>query len=494
MELDQFFFRCLLLSFTLGASACGLPAPVELDGGVEPHAGVDAGTDGGEPLSDAGVGLLDFHKVILEDQALPTSVYAADTLTPAQVGEDFRFVAFFLEHAYAAHEYWAEERGVVWSELLTSLQTKAGDREKWSVQQVFDTLIEHLKSKLSDGHMSLYRSGIGSSDYSWESLSNHFGAYTFKEPAQAATADLTRCTATAEIKVLPKQVFIAEGGNLDLHVVLAARPITSVECVGVSLNVQRVATSGRQLPRTFSEKELDATSYYVRMPSFSNIDPTLAARFVASADQARAYSRVVLDLRGNPGGNPESYFEWLERLGVNQEISVPGNSHASGFGVNVLFNNFYEDALNSGPIDPSMAANFRSRLAVTKSALEKNFRDQTFDEYTPANFRGPELEGQLSGSGFSGEVLLLVDEYCYSACEYVALISKQIPKFAVLGESNTGGTLLGADALPLPLPNSKLVLFMPTGITTGTAAHDVEGYGVSPDVWVSPAAMRTLFP
>jgi C-terminal processing protease CtpA/Prc len=251
------------------------------------------------------------------------------------------------------------------------------------------------------------------------------------------------------------------------------------------------------LPAKLTEKELDAATYYVRLPSFSSVDPAQAKAFEESASRARTHATVVLDLRGNPGGDPSIFLLWLEALGVTGKVKFPALVTTDSFAATVLGNNSYEMILHGGiQLDPSVRASIESQLAEQKESAKKDIAAKNVKRMEPVASDTPHYEWTLAPSvpAFEGEVRVLVDARCASACEWSAHLSKQLPKFFVLSDTNTLGALLSGNPAPLPLPASAIGVWIPISMVSRPDQWAQEGHGVAPDVWLDSAAMATLYP
>jgi hypothetical protein len=109
-----------------------------------------------------------------------------------------------------------------------------------------------------------------------------------------------------------------------------------------------------------------------------------------------------------------------------------------------------------------------------------------FDGYFAADFeRELEKNGALmlvtggrAGKHYTGRIAVLVDEYCFSACEAFASIIKETEVATLIG-SRTPGAMLGADAVSL---TGGWTLVLPVSDFRTARGLRVEGRGVEPDI------------
>ncbi len=199
---------------------------------------------------------------------------------------------------------------------------------------------------------------------------------------------------------------------------------------------------------------------------------------------------------GLAGGDPSFFIPWLEALGVYGTISVPPLVHLDSFAASVLTNNGFEQSLHTAGLTAEWKKELERRLARTKKSIQKDLAEKNVRRREPlADLPHTSYALAASGAAFAGEVRILVDSRCASACEYAAEIGKQLPQFFVLSDTNTQGAILSGDPAPLPLPSSSIIVYMGTGMVSRPLDWGArEGQGVVPDVWMDPAAMSALFP
>jgi hypothetical protein len=402
------------------------------------------------------------------------------------------FLRFFLEYAYAA--YHPLDLDAAFAPVLAAL----GRQDSLTVGDFFTLLRPVIEDVARDGHMWMYVPGAPPADAArWASSGAHrWDAYVFADRATAASIDPSSCALPTDSKVAKDQWFVQVGGNVQQAVVLSREPLTSLKCGSQSLAVTKILPSGHVPSRAFTERALDATTYYIRQPAFSNIDGDMRAKFTASADNARAHENVVLDLRGNPGGDPSYFLAWAEELGLRGTVHYSTLVHTDSFAADVLGNNALESYLHTAGVGADAKEQLTSELAPLKDSVHRALAAKSFRRFVAADANAPDTEYTLVpvGSAYTGKVRVLVDASCASACEWAAHIAEQLDNVSVMSETNTAGVVAGADPAPLPLPNSTIVFSMPTGMGARPGSHVVEGLGVTPSIWLDAQAMETLFP
>jgi carboxyl-terminal processing protease len=219
------------------------------------------------------------------------------------------------------------------------------------------------------------------------------------------------------------------------------------------------AGEGRaQPPDGVTWKRLRPTVGYLKIESFDEDAETLARidRAFAELDGVAA---LILDLRGNGGGT----------LGAALRVG---------------------DHLLTGP---RPVGYFASREGLSRRGLRsidqlepKSL--QTFSRPDAADFkRQMQRAGalMLSAGGratapYSGRVVILIDEYCYSAAEAFAAVVKEQRLGTLIGR-RTAGQMLGADLVEL---GGGWALNLPVWDFRTAGGARIEGRGVEPDVSV----------
>jgi hypothetical protein len=441
-------------------------------------------TEGAATASSA----LDFSKVLVKD-ALPTGKPATTPLTQAEALEDVRFFEFFMKYAHASRPFLQSNAHYDVEAAFDAVERAIMARPTWTVGELFDVL-RPLALDIPDAHASLYLPGSTAAGYLAHG-GRHFDAYVFAD--RTATVDAATCQVPAQARLLPEQSFLSVAGNVKLPIFLSRDALTEITCGGVAIRLEPLRPSGRALPNAFSERAIDADTYYIRLHTFAPNQTEVARSFIASADNARAYKTVILDLRGNGGGNPDFFLTWLQRLGAKGSVSVSRLNHTEGFAADVLWHNFFQGSLLGGHLDEPTRARFTEMLAPIKVRLDQDLATGNTERFQPAALDTADFEASLPGR-FEGRVELLVDAKCASACEMSSFFAKKLPNFSVLSEANTMGATMAGEPAPFAMPNSSITAIIPTAILSHPESRDVDGVGVVPDIWVEPAAMGALFP
>jgi hypothetical protein len=191
---------------------------------------------------------------------------------------------------------------------------------------------------------------------------------------------------------------------------------------------------------------------YVQLLTFSSRTwrPAFASRISVSFDTpiasfAAACERkglpLILDLRANPGGDPELARKIIEVFGLPRSsqggllFSARRTSHTEQLIEAYLLGDGYPDS--SGPRSP-----IRLRPEALRAAEKQGA------PYLP--WVGQEPIHTPAGKGFSGRILALLSPFCISTCEIAASLLATSHRATLAGEptNGTGGRFLEIGASP----------------------------------------------
>jgi hypothetical protein len=154
---------------------------------------------------------------------------------------------------------------------------------------------------------------------------------------------------------------------------------------------------------------------------------------------------LIVDLRGNPGGNNSLSFDYVARL-FERPIRI-GKSSARLSPEVLARRPHYREIYPPDPARPGFA---RWREAVIEPRTKQ---------------------------GFTGPVAVLIDRDCYSSCESTALAFKHSGRARLYGAATGGGS---ANPMAFDLPHTRGKLLVPTWIFVKPGGELLEDNGVKP--------------
>jgi hypothetical protein len=191
-------------------------------------------------------------------------------------------------------------------------------------------------------------------------------------------------------------------------------------------------------------------------------DERLLARWSAGADRHFGFDRIVLDLRGNPGGNDGHTYEWVRR----RLRHVPVHLRETIWRVQ-------EKPLGNW----NAAAWYAAQGIDVPPHLVAGRHDPKPDD----RFELVEEDGELPAGDapWGGRMIVLVDRRTRSSGESSAWLLRD-GMGAILAGDRTTGMIEYGNIVPYPLPRSGLVVNLPTKRNDYGLA--VEGAGFPVDI------------
>ena len=179
--------------------------------------------------------------------------------------------------------------------------------------------------------------------------------------------------------------------------------------------------------------------------------------------QVEDYDYLIIDIRGNPGGNYRSWIEALVKPLIHEES---------------VFEAYL--AYRTSDYSDSVREVFGIVNEVSKSEFE----------YLPTEVYGPEFkiynyQHTFTPSfevNFDGEIILLVDHVVYSAAEGFTSFCKQTG-FATIYGTTSGGDGIMEFPNHFVLPNSKLVINLSSALGLDCNGYASEEARTQPDVF-----------
>ncbi|MEP3207851.1 MAG: S41 family peptidase [Maribacter sp.] len=230
----------------------------------------------------------------------------------------------------------------------------------------------------------------------------------------------------------------------------------------------------RRAPEPLSFKIMNETAY-LKVTQFSNgtksKDGRRFTKFIKSSFKTikdKGVDNLILDLRGNQGGNVKPQLELLRHL-INEPFHLYSEVFAN---LRSLPNpEYYEFDL------------------LSRTEFKKNFSSEKVDGVYPmkSQLGFEENPQQPSENLFQGNLFVLIDGWSFSATGEVCGKIKEHLKDAVFVGEETGGnpvTNISGIQTFLTLPNSKnRILICLVSYTTDVSFKN-DGHGVVPKHWV----------
>lgn len=228
------------------------------------------------------------------------------------------------------------------------------------------------------------------------------------------------------------------------------------------------------LPAAVTTEIISKDVAYLKIPTLDTfqIEPDMKV-IKPFLQKVRNYQTLIIDIRGNGGGD-DSYWSWhLVPMLISKPISYHTYTLFRGGTYSIPF------------IEAKLERKFSDLEAIPKIELKSSSSlapeiMTDFQRYVKVN----NTITPKDSINFKGEIYLLVDQSIYSSSEAWAVFAEQT-KWATLVGSRTGGDGIGFEPILLSLPNSGYILRLP--IALGLKA---DGF-IDDEVKVTPSIVVT---
>lgn len=262
----------------------------------------------------------------------------------------------------------------------------------------------------------------------------------------------------------------------------------SVLCGGKAIALSAIGAASA--PADASYQTLAEGIAYVRMPKFTDAALDALRASLAKAENLGKERAVILDLRGNEGGNAPTdvLSNWFAQSAVDQASQLKQIGTESCFREALFFG--LEQQLAAGlkpPANPQTTAFLQQVADLLKSQVSCSVTPAL--SQSGASLSDHKFERQYSGDQQT-RVIALVDSGCGSDCEYLAAILGSLPGTVIAGSSTygvMGFTQPGYFVLPHTRVPFRLALSRTDAYGDG---RSVDGYGITVDVLLPSAASQ----
>lgn len=204
---------------------------------------------------------------------------------------------------------------------------------------------------------------------------------------------------------------------------------------------------------------------YLKINSFASDMNTDAPKIQAFLEQVKDYNHLILDITQNSGGS-DNY--WMQLI-------------AAPLAKETLSSTNYALVRNSENNAPYLAEAFGEDELLPIDELSDLPRLADEDKRLATHFLKNTLTVEPTGTGFSGQLWLLVNDRVYSSAEAFTVFCKNTG-FATIVGTPTGGDGIGIDPVYLVLPNSGLIVRYSALFGLNTDGSSNEEYGTTPNI------------
>ena len=180
------------------------------------------------------------------------------------------------------------------------------------------------------------------------------------------------------------------------------------------------------------------------------------------------YEHLIVDIRGNPGGEPLLFINWVIAPNIAEPLQYCSNSFIMAGEHNMRFVEYFGMTLL--PVTYEILGRFEG--LHPEDAVLFDYFIETEEEIKPSE------ENPI----FTGKIWLLIDELNFSAAEYVAALVKQTG-FATLVGTQTNGGGMGMFAVMAAMPNTGIVIRYRPVYQVDEQGRNSYEHGTIPDIF-----------
>jgi len=415
-----------------------------------------------------------------EEMAMDVGARTRSGVSREEAAEDVEYLFYLLSHGYCGYRYFSALGD--FEEAKRAIMEDLGAGDRWSTSDLFEMVRGHL-SFIRDLHLV-----VGGVQYG-----DHLDFWHDPGIEVSAVGDIYR--------------FEADG---DTHDLLSVNGENPGEFLFPSLNadgeaVYRLGTlsptppeSLRLLTRTSGGEgamvvELDLSEYHpdgvfreermggipvIRAHSFGDSHTDILSDFVSTAQEYRGEPYVIIDVRGNGGGNCAWPSRWVSSFtGVRPSFNMVWTEMVTSTTMMGRINYFDHILENIGGIDRDWYESQRAIFQARVDSFESGSREPYWE---PQNIPDAGLIPNPT------TIVVVMDGEVASAGEGLLSYLSGVQNVVLVGENSAGALTFGQNTYHR-LPNSNALVRMPISLNVFMDLEIREEDGFSPDLWV-PAA------
>lgn len=229
--------------------------------------------------------------------------------------------------------------------------------------------------------------------------------------------------------------------------------------------------------------QLDKETGYIKIPTFFNNDSKIE-KLVATHDKAIRNSKyLIIDLRGNGGGNSGWSFllPYVMTNPIKQDSPLLRISAD-----NVRIKRSELEYFAKNPVPQEAKKYYPDEYVASLKKIYEELPTTKNAFYEVPGLTIPVDSVLLNPS----KVALITDELCGSSTEYFFQLMKQSKKTIRYGANSVGMMDYEGPSSTTPLPCKELILMMPVSKSSWTDKNPIDESGFTPDVKLSVPAKQ----
>ncbi|MBU7001755.1 MAG: hypothetical protein HXS51_13390 [Theionarchaea archaeon] len=419
-----------------------------------------------------------------EDDELPITTLDMDVnakppshISQEEAAEDVEYLFYLMSHGYCGYGYFKTDGN--FDEARTSILTEVAKTSTWSPDDLSRLIHDNL-AFIHDCHLRIGEYTYGDHKHFWYDTDLELwkaqGAYSFILdgttysivsingecpdeyifPSLNAGGDPIYRIGTLSQSSLPPVVVVAQHDQeqTQFQVVLSRSDFDSFS-------------------RDIFQEDTVGGIPVVRIRSFSDHHSDYLTTFLSTAQKYRGAPCLIIDLRGNGGGNEQWPKKWVTRF-TGQEPS--SNRYFTEFISKTTMmgrHNYFEYLLDLYP-DTYTYHTDLEHFEAQAEAFE--------NKYMNPHWTGPFSESSRAIPSDT-TLIVVINGSVASAAEGFLIYLQQVENVVLVGENTMGALVFGQMTLH-KLPHSALSVRLPISLNIPLNLELREERGFSPDVWI----------
>lgn len=419
--------------------------------------------------------------VVPEDENLPREALVADFhseppehISAHEAKEDIEHLFYLLSHGYSGYGYFNAQKD--FDQVRTALLKEVDSRDLWAPRTLSEVIYNHL-SFIHDGHIVIGFNRYFAHKNFWYAdaeLQKTNGNYSFISD----NISWTVVTVNGE----PPEAFVypslnAQGKPVYILGMLSHEPPGPL-AVRAHHEGSDMSCEMQLHHASFDAQDIFGEDDYAGVPvvsirSFSDVHSDELEQFMQTAQKYKGEPYLILDIRGNGGGNTTWPEKWVEQFTGHD----PAEYFVSGELISKTTMMGMINALTLRlEMNPEIEV-YSSLLQVCEAEVD------TFEHVGVPPYWGASPVSYVQVIPTTTTVVVLTDGKVASAGEILISYLRQVDHVIFIGENTTGAFMFGDTTLH-QLPHSKLTVYLPYRLFFPVDSEIEEEKGFSPDLWV----------
>lgn len=412
-----------------------------------------------------------------EEMSMEVGAKAKARVSQSDAAEDVEYLFYLFSHGYCGYRHFSALGN--FEEAKRRIMEDLGARDSWTHSDLFALVRNHL-TFIRDCHLMVggvqYGDHLGFWHDTGIEVSRGDVGYQFEMDGEERNLVSVNGEDPGEF-LFPS--LNAEGDAVYRLGTLSLSPPGPLSLVTQSSNGEHEVEVDLELseyhPRGIFEEESMGGVPVIRAHSFGDSYTDVLNDFLLSAERYRGEPYVIIDVRGNGGGNSGWPRKWVSSLtGVRPDFNMVWTEMITRTTMMGRINYFEHILRYSDGVDRDW---YESQKAVLRARVD-SFESGTRGPYwEPQNIPDADLIQNPT------TIIVVMDGKVASAGEGLLSYLSGVQNVVLVGENSAGALTFGQNSYHR-LPNSGALVILPISLNVFMDLKIREEEGFFPDIWV----------